>query len=314
VNISNHKSNWGVEKLRARHSIQVQVVIYENNQESLVHGAEFMIAAIKFARLNGVLGEATLTFGDCSTKQMLSEIAIEQLRALCLREEIDFLYSHFERNLGSAGGHNRLAELGDSSLILISNPDVVVQPDAIFELVSKLTADDRIGVAEAKQLPLEHPKEFNRETLDTSWCSMAFALTQRKLFEDINGFDSDNFFLYCDDVDFSWRARLEGYRTIYVPSAIIFHDKKLDSTARWISTPVEDYYSAEAALLLTYKWSRTDLTNSIAEIFSKSELPIYKKALEAFSLREKNHSLPIQVDPKNNVGTFVKGNFAKHRF
>ena len=32
--------------------------------------------------------------------------------------------------------------------------------------------------------------------------------------------------MYCDDLIFSWRIRLAGYKIIYVPSAIAYHAKK----------------------------------------------------------------------------------------
>ena len=65
-------------------------------------------------------------------------------------------------------------------------------------------------------------------------------------------------FLYCDDLDFSWRVRLAGYKIIYMPSAIVYHAKNLSLSGTWQPTSAEIYYSAEAAMLLAYKWSNPE--------------------------------------------------------
>jgi GT2 family glycosyltransferase len=53
--------------------------------------------------------------------------------------------------------------------------------------------------------------------------SGAAFVIRRDLFERLGGFD-ESFFLYMEDTDLSWRARLAGYRCICVPSSIVFHD------------------------------------------------------------------------------------------
>jgi len=36
---------------------------------------------------------------------------------------------------------------------------------------------------------------------------------REELFLELQGFDADTFFLYCDDVDLSWRVRLAAIRS-----------------------------------------------------------------------------------------------------
>jgi N-acetylglucosaminyl-diphospho-decaprenol L-rhamnosyltransferase len=52
-------------------------------------------------------------------------------------------------------------------------------------------------------------------------CGAAF-MARRELFERVGGFDED-FFMTCEDVDLSYRARLVGHRCVYVPDAIVEH-------------------------------------------------------------------------------------------
>jgi GT2 family glycosyltransferase len=50
----------------------------------------------------------------------------------------------------------------------------------------------------------------------------AFAIS-RAAFRQLGGFD-ETFFMYVEDTDLSWRARLSGRRCLYVPAAVVEHD------------------------------------------------------------------------------------------
>src|SRR5690606_19406548 len=52
-------------------------------------------------------------------------------------------------------------------------------------------------------------------------CGAAFVIA-RDLFEALNGFD-ERFFLYCEDADLGYRARLQGERTLLIPEAVVAH-------------------------------------------------------------------------------------------
>lgn len=50
----------------------------------------------------------------------------------------------------------------------------------------------------------------------------AFYMVRRDLFESLNGFD-ERFFVYLEDLDFSYRAHQEGWRSVYLTDAQAFH-------------------------------------------------------------------------------------------
>lgn len=50
----------------------------------------------------------------------------------------------------------------------------------------------------------------------------AFFFTRRTLFEELDGFD-ERFFVYFEEVDFSYRARQAGWRSVYLADAQAFH-------------------------------------------------------------------------------------------
>lgn len=50
----------------------------------------------------------------------------------------------------------------------------------------------------------------------------AFFFIRRQLFEELHGFD-EQFFVYYEEVDVSYRARQRGFRSVYLPAASAFH-------------------------------------------------------------------------------------------
>jgi GT2 family glycosyltransferase len=48
------------------------------------------------------------------------------------------------------------------------------------------------------------------------------ALLRRAMLDDVGGIDG-RIFLYLDDVDLAWRARMAGWRALYAPDAVVWH-------------------------------------------------------------------------------------------
>ena len=118
----------------------------------------------------------------------------------------------------------------DTDYVFVMNPDVYLCPDVLCELLVPFSSPE-VGIVEARQLPLEHPKHFDSADGSTSWASGACMMVRSEVLDVVHGFDADSFFLYCDDVDFSWRTRLAGYRVVFRPPARVYHDKRLRPTA-----------------------------------------------------------------------------------
>jgi GT2 family glycosyltransferase len=196
---------------------------------------------------------------------------------------------------------------------MILNPDVLTAPNLFIELLAALGAPD-VGLVEARQLPVEHPKHYDPETGETSWASGACAMAPRQVFQEVNGFDSDTFFLYCDDVDLSWRVRLAGLKVVHRCSAVVFHDKRISESGGWLPSAAERYYSAEASLLLPYKYSRPDLTESNLDYLWRTGDEVLQRAASAFESRKKTGRLPTPIDPNHQVAQFIDGAYSVHRF
>jgi GT2 family glycosyltransferase len=134
---------------------------------------------------------------------------------------------------------------------LCLNPDTLLDGKAISALTKRFDLKTS-GIIEAQQWPSEHPKEHDQETGHTPWASGACALMSSQMFSEIGGFDA-LYFLYCEDVDISWRAWLAGREVVYEPKAKVMHYTGLlhYRTDRYY---YEHFYSARNFILISRKF------------------------------------------------------------
>jgi GT2 family glycosyltransferase len=128
-----------------------------------------------------------------------------------------------EANLGFGGGHNANAARGTAPWFFVLNQDCVLEPGVLARLVDTAIAGaDDVAAWELRQIPYEHPKEYDPVTLETAWTSGAATLFRRSAFESLQGFEP-RIFMYGEDVDLSWRLRAAGWRLLYQPSLGVVH-------------------------------------------------------------------------------------------
>lgn len=294
--------------------VGVQSLLYHTPLEGVERMLEALDNSSRIGQSEGLCTGFVVTLGDASADRLFSDADLDALRGR-LPHIHQLRYHFFDDNVGTSRGHNEMAEiLDDPDYIIFSNPDVVVEPRAIWRMLAAFK-DPTVGFVEAKQLPIEHPKQYASGTGFTSWATTAFAMTPRHLFLELGGFDAQTFFMYCDDVDYSWRVREAGRQVVFQPAAVVFHDKYLDTDGRWMPTSAEVRFSAEAGLLIAHKWSKPGLVKSILRRFeADGAKPEEKAAAAGFRRRESEGTLVEPRDPDHFIGTFAKGRYAEHRY
>lgn len=294
--------------------VAVHVVLFNNQIASVWRLLSAVGAMARHAREHRGVDGVRLAFGDSSPTPVLTAEDAAELdghgRAAGLA---GVGYDFFEANLGSSGGNNRLGATGDEDFILVLNPDTYPAPTMLSELLS-VAVDGHVGIAEARQLPLEHPKRYDLRRGDTGWASGCCMLLRRSLFRRLSGFDSEHFFLYGDDVDLSWRVRMEGLRVVHVPAAVVFHDKRITDDAVLLPTEAEHFYALLGRLMLARKYDRTDvLAETIAYVMGAGNAA-QREALEEYRRREADGRVPSPLADADRVAEFVGGEYAVHRF
>lgn len=298
-----------------RIKVQAQTVLYENEYRFIYRSLVYLANAVAYASKNGLEIDLSVVWGDASGTPLLSPKVINLIEDE-FGNEFSFHYIFFNKNTGTSYGHNRMGLDSTSDYLLIMNPDIVVQPNFFIEMLHPFLQDvhNAIGIVEARQTPIEHHKEYDVITGETSWGSGACTLFRTKAFQDVQGYDENTFFMYCDDVDVSWRIRLNGYKVIYRPSAVVFHDKRLDNEGKWSSTKAERKYSIEARLLMAWKWCYPEILNDLIKHLENEDSEESRFALERFIARKDNGELPQQIDPEHTIGDLTELDYGPMRF
>ena len=128
-------------------------------------------------------------------------------------------------NVGFGAAHNLLMDAAfadDASVYVAVNPDGFLHPDCLANLARMVTATHGRALVEALQFPDEHPKAYDAVDFETPWASGACLAIPRLVHRAIGGFD-EALFMYCEDVDLSWRARIAGFEVKTCPMALFYH-------------------------------------------------------------------------------------------
>ncbi len=242
------------QKRRAKLSLidtspQIEVVTLAYNSERFLRG--YFEA---FTRVDYPLDRIRLNIIDNGSKDR-SHALIQELFVENPNYPVTVELTRSEKNLGFSGGNNyllrRLLKSSPARFFLLLNIDTEIDPNCLRELVETMRQDPLSGMVEARQAPKEHPKWYDPTTFETGWCSGGGVLIARKALETVGLFDH-RFFLYCEDVDLSWRMWLKGWKCKINLNAIYNHytealDKERDRS-------VQRFYSVRNSFFMHYKW------------------------------------------------------------
>jgi hypothetical protein len=292
-------------------SLRIQVVLYRSDPAEVCRLVESLAHSTALAQAAGLVGTAQLLLGDSAPEALsLSRAEVARLGTAALPVEL----VEFDDNLGHGGGQNRLAEGLSEDLLLVINPDTVAEPQLVSRLVATMARNGRVAIVEARQLPVEHPKDYDPATGRTDWTSMACALLRARAVEEVGLFDATTFFMHGDDVDLSWRMRLAGWELVHEPAARVFHDKRIGTAGYIEPSSAEAVHGPLAGLLLAYKYDRDDQVEALSELL-RSGAPEQQQALELFESKRSAGQLPAErLDSARRVASFEGGTFARHRF
>lgn len=293
--------------------VRVQTVLHRTPIERVARLGAALVAGLPD---DGSI-ELELAIGDCSPARCLDDAGRARVtRALSGR--VPLTYRWFDANLGHGGGQNALASLApDLALpghsLLLLNPDVVLAPDALVALVESLESDPTTGMAEARQLPLEHPKDYDPISGETDWCAGAAVLIRGAAFVAAGGFDEASFFMYLDDVDLSWRLRSAGWSLRHVPGAVAWHDKRLTPSGGSAASDLEWSSSVQGELALRWKWLGEEAALARLRELRNDDDARIRAGAAAFEKARAERRLP---EPSSSGGAsmFVDGRHARLRF
>jgi GT2 family glycosyltransferase len=150
-------------------------------------------------------------------------------------------------NRGFPSGASEGIRHSSGEWIALINNDVIVEPDAVVQMLAagerapdigsvaaqmRFAADrgvinsagigvDRLGIAHDRLIgqPVSAGEDRPVEVFGASGGA---ALYRRRMLDEIEGMD-ESYFFALDDVDLAWRARMAGWRCLYAPAAVVHH-------------------------------------------------------------------------------------------
>lgn len=158
-------------------------------------------------------------------------------------------------NAGFGGGNNLGAQASWGDYLVFLNPDTIVTIGWLSALLAPFKLNSRVGLVTSRIVLADQPERLNTcgNTVHLTGLALcrglglprgafpkaeqvdavsgaAFAI-RRDLFLALGGFDAD-FFLYMEDTDLSWRARLAGWQIWYTPHSVVHHHYTLRLSPR----------------------------------------------------------------------------------
>jgi GT2 family glycosyltransferase len=206
-------------------------------------------------------------------------------------------------NTGFAAGCNLGAREAKSEILVFLNPDTVVEEGAL-EALARIAADPEIGIAMPRLRLLDRPKLLNSggnvvqlsglawagryeepaESIskleDVPYASGAALAIRASLFRELGGF-TEAFFMYQEDLELSWRARLHGLRVVITPDADVYHDYEFGRN------PAKHYLLERNRLIFVLSAYPPRLLLPVAPVLFAGELALTAVALGQGWLGEK---------------------------
>lgn len=152
----------------------------------------------------------------------------------------------FPDNQGFCRAVNEGILRSQTPYVILLNNDIICDKAFVEELVGAMEQEPRCFSCAAKMLQMHHPERmdnagdyysafgwafalgkgkpaarYNKKRAVFSACAGA-AIYRRSVFEKIGLFDEVHF-AYLEDIDVAYRARIAGYRNLYIPKAIVRH-------------------------------------------------------------------------------------------
>ncbi len=210
--------------------------------------------------LRGIDGEVYVVDNN-STDQ-----TVETLRPLY--PDVCFIAN--KDNVGFARANNQAIRQSDSEYVLLLNPDTVVYEPTIRETLAFLDAHPQAGGAGVRMLDrYGKPAPESRRAIPTPWVAFtkmlgftrryymsdlpwdepcrievisgAYCMLRREALDQVGLLDED-FFMYGEDIDLSYRLLRGGWQNWYLPQEIIHY--KGESTQKSSFRYVHVFYQA----------------------------------------------------------------------
>ena len=211
---------------------------------------------------------ASLAAQDCRALEVIlvDNASTDGTRALLREVEPRWRVIYNQTNVGFAAGQNQAIREARSQWMLSLNPDVVLSPDFISQLVTAGETHPDAGTICGKLLRWDPAApEHHTSVIDSSGiyftrnlrhldrgaeerdngqydrvqyvfgASGAAAMFRRDFIDSVSvdgQFFDEEFFAFREDGDLAWRAKIMGWKCLYTPAAVAWHVRRVTPERR----------------------------------------------------------------------------------
>ena len=288
--------------IRATEGIAMEIFVVDNHSRD--GSAEFIserftnVNVISMAHNSGFAAANNVAIRQSTGEYVLLLNPDTIVAENTIRESVAFMDSHPE-----AGAHGVRMLKANGENALESRRGLPTPMTAFYKmcgLCARYPDSKQFGRYYMSNLPWDKPSEI--EIISGAYCML-----RRKALDEIGLLDED-FFMYGEDIDLSYRLLKGGYKNWYIPSAILHY--KGESTQQSSFRYVHVFYEA---MLIFFKkhFSNIGFLLSIPiklAIYAKAtvaliktQLTRIKKGLGFFSKRRKEEELYVFVGNKEMI-------------
>ena len=149
-----------------------------------------------------------------------------------------------EKNIGVVAnnlGVNFALKKSKVEYVVLLNNDVIVHKSWLKELIEIAESDTTIGACGPTILnsngtiqslggtvdvigtPYLITNRKSTDVVDVPWCSACCILIKRDALTKLDYLIDSRYFIFYDEIDYCWRLKFLGYRTVFVPKSIVTH-------------------------------------------------------------------------------------------
>ena len=154
-----------------------------------------------------------------------------------------------KKNYGPARARNEGVKISRGKYIAFLDNDTKVHKQWASRAIKEFDGDKSLGIIQCKLLLLKEPSKIDYvgeflgqngflvqrakagekdsgaydQKVELLAAKSAGMFIRKQAFLEAGGFDND-YFIYVEETDLGWRTWLKGYKTIFLPTSIVFHE------------------------------------------------------------------------------------------
>lgn len=268
--------------------LEVIVIILSYNGKYLLDDCVNSYLANDYQNFKVVVVDNGSTDGtDSYVKEKWPEVKL-------LRTDVNLKYSG-----GLNFGMKYAFDEQKADYVLITNNDVKADTKLVSSCVEVAVTDPKIAFVTGKVFYFEHPNVFQTvgkkadpfwwnaghigrgekdngqydEVREIAWCDDIFWLVNRKVYDELGGYDTE-FAFQGEDFDWQARAKQAGYKIFYSPKAKLWHKESMTIGK---SSPFKAYYDARNPLIVHMKYRKKEEYLAVMKAKKKNHLKMSPK-------------------------------------